>query len=83
MSVRKRNPEYEHRDKIFRETCKTCSRKRRCTFSESLEGPEAVCTILVERGGVYTCEGCLRRKVTGGVCAFKCCFYTPKRSTIK
>jgi len=73
---RTRNPEYDKRDAIFKKTCDSCLRKRRCTFWNSPEGAEAVCTVLVEQG-VYNCEVCLRRNVTGGGCKFKCCFYTP------
>lgn len=74
--MRKRNPEYDRRDRLFKEMCDNCARKRRCTFWRSPEGPEAVCKQLVERG-TYSCEVCLRCKATNGVCAFECCFYTP------
>lgn len=77
MSARKRRPEYDDRDRLFNDSCDSCLRKRRCTFWESPEGAEAVCTVLVEQG-VSSCETCLRTKATNGVCIFKCCFYTPK-----
>ena len=74
--MRTRNPEYERRDALFSEACKTCSRTSRCSFVTSLEGPEAVCKQLIE-GGTYNCESCIRRNRHGG-CVFTCCFFRLK-----
>ncbi len=70
-----RDPEYDVRDAKFAAACANCARQRRCSFKDSLEGPEAVCKVLVERG-TYNCESCLRYKRYGG-CVFECCFFTP------
>ena len=69
-----RDPEYDVRDAKFAESCAKCARQRICMFRDSLEGPEAVCIVLVERG-TYNCESCLRYKKYGG-CVFECCFFT-------
>ena len=73
---KQRNPEYDHRDALFKKACSTCSRRKRCSFCTSPEGPEAVCKQLV-LGGLNSCEACLRRKADDGVCKFSCIFYHP------
>ncbi len=75
---RKRDPEYNVRDRLFAEACSKCSRQRRCSFKDTSDGPENVCVVLVEYG-TYNCESCLRYKKYGG-CIFRCCFFKPIKS---
>lgn len=79
MAKDNRDPEYEVRDRLFKEMCKKCSRERRCTFAGTKDGMESVCTLLIVHG-TYNCESCLRYKKYGG-CIFQCCFYVPKTET--
>lgn len=77
---RKRDPEYDVRDRNFAESCSLCARSARCTFKDESDGPESVCRHLII-DGTYNCESCLRNKVYGG-CDFHCCFFTPLSSTL-
>ena len=82
---RAKNPNYPLRAKLFGETCDRCARKRNCTFSESPEGAESVCTRLISSGpylGSYNCESCLRGQPYGH-CKFVCCFFVPIRGGIR
>lgn len=76
-----RNPEYDRRDLMFVHQCEICSRANRCSFKDSVEGPENVCKQLIE-GGISSCEYCLRRKLGGHVCKFECCFFKPIKPVV-